>query len=232
MWFLTYYTLIQIRPQLGFFCRHVWFLSYYTFYSDQATVCILSSRVVPDISHILFRSGRGLNFVGTCGYCHITHFIQIRPHFASCRHVWFLSYCTYYRDQAIACFLSSRVVPDIVHSYLDQATACFFAVTCGSCHIANFIQIRPWFAFCRHVWFLSYYTFYSDQATVCFLSRLFIVILHYFIRIRPQIESCRHVWFLPNYTCYSEQTTVYFLVVMLVYRSHSPFLNLMNKSDN
>lgn len=229
----------------------MWFLSKYTFYADQATVCFLSSREVPEILNILYRSVHNLFFVVKCGSCHIAHFIQIMPQFVSCRHVWFLTYYTFYSGQAAVCILSSRVVPVILHMLFRSGHILFLAVTCDSCHITHFIQIRPQFVSCLHVWFLSYYTFYSDQAKVCFLSsRMVPVILHilfrsdhtlflvvtcvychitYCIQIRPQIDSCRHVWFLPNYNCYLEQTTVYFLVVMLVCPSHSPFLNLMNK---
>ena len=148
----------------------------------------------------------------------------MRPRFFLCRHVWFLSYYTFYSDQATVCFLSSRVVPDILQSYSDQATVCFLSsrvvpvilnilfksghglflvFTCGSCH--------------------STLLFRSGHSLILVVTYDSCHITD-FIQIRPHIVSCRHVWLLPNYTCYSEQTTVYFLIVTLVWRSHSLLL--------
>ena len=155
--------------------------------------------------HILYKPGHSLFLVDTCGSWHITLLFRSGHGLFLCPHVWFLSYYTFYSDQATVCFLSSRVVPDILHSYSDQATVCFlssrevpvilhilfkssygvflifmcgswhstllfgsgyglfFVVTWGSCHITHFIQIRPRFVSCRHVWFLPNYTCYPDH---------------------------------------------------------------------
>ena len=182
----------------------MWFLSNCTFYTNQATACFLSTRVVPDILHSYSDQATVCFYVLTCGSCHITHFIQTRPQFASCRHVWFptyytlirirprfvfcrhvrfLSYYTFYSNQATVCFLSSCVVPDIVHSYSDQATVCFLS----SREVPVIL----------HILFISGHgLFLVFTCGSCHTTD--------FIQIRPHIVSCRHVWFLPNYTCYPD----------------------------